>query len=694
MNRKELKQIMDNPDRKYAIYPIIHPRVCDLELADKVNECGFAGVVGNIRYARGFQDDETCWKNAEAGFRKYKDLGMHTWIYDEEGYPSGSAGGYLCEEYPEFIAKGLYCYQSWRPIPAVGPYRASIPDGELWKAVILSADGKEIIDITDKCNENNVLYFDMPPGGWWLIILMKRRLYDGVHNSESYASPRDYINLTDRAAVEKFLEITHENYKKCLSDEFGKSIVATFTDEPSLVSWYDKSGTHPLLTWQEDFPEKFYARYGYDIIEAIVAVLKDCKENCTKLRCDYWEFIADETANNFFKPIQAWCHENSLKSSGHLLGEEQLSFHVLAYGSFYRSMKYLDWPGIDQLHAQPELLIDERNIPFARFVASFADINGENEVFTEFSDHSIRMLKSTAAKEYYYGSVNWHLAMGINNFTSYFSFNGFTKEEVIALNKYTSRMNQLMHKGLRDSDTAVLYPECDMWATMLVKAEGIWNAGGDSFKKVHNNFARISWELLYRMVDFDCVDDELLLSGAIENGALCYKSRRYKNLILPSAFVLRDKTAKRIIELANKGIGVFVLGDVSRISRETGKDSPYKDEFARLISAGKICADDDVAALLDNFDGGLLRTENRHTSLMTHSRKLEDGTRIVFLTNTSLEGLTDRLTVREKCSRLYRFDAEKETVEEVEFTETEDGIRFDISIDALKAYIYILEKMD
>lgn len=692
MNEKELKQIMDNPDRRYALYPIIHQRICDTSLADEKYEQGFAGVVGNIAYKRGFDTDEKCWSDAEAGFKKYKDLGLNTWIYDEEGYPSGSAGGYLCEDNPEFIAKGLYCYQSWRPLPAAGEYRSSLPDGELWRAVLASSDGKEIIDITHTKNEHNVLYFDIPKGGWWLIILMKRRLYDGVHNSESYASPRDYINLTDRKATEKFIEMTHENYKKHLNSEFGKSIVATFTDEPSLVSWYNSSGTHPLLTWQEDFPEKFMLRYGYDILEAIVAVLKDGRENGARLRCDYWEFIANETSNNFFKPIQDWCHKNNLKSSGHLLGEEQLSFHILAYGSFYRSMKFLDWPGIDQLHAEPELLIDERNIPFARFVASFADISGENEVFTEFSDHSIRMNEQKAPKDYYYGSVNWHLAMGINNFTSYFSFNGFTNEDILMLNKYTSRMNQLMHKGFRDSDTAVLYPECDMWAAMLVRAEGAWSAGGESFRKVHNNFSRLTWELLYRNVDWDCIDDELLIKSEIKNGALYYKNRKYKNLVLPSVTVIRDKAAEKIIKLANSGIGVYILGAPCEISRETGKESDYKKEITRLIDEGKIYASEDIFRLLENFTGGKLCTKNRHTSLMTHCRITEDGTRIVFLTNTSMEALKETLTVREKCRKLYLFDAESGKVSLKDFTENAEGVSFEISIEPLKAYIYILEK--
>lgn len=689
--KKELEKIAEAPERRYGIYKIIHDKVSDGKLAEELYDTGFAGAVGNIRYGEGFFEDEKCWKNAEDGFRKFKELGMHTWIYDEEGYPSGSAGGYLLEEHPEFIAKGLYCYQSWRPIPAVGPYRAGLPDGELWRAVLLSSDGSEIIDITDSKNKNDVLYFDMPPGGWWLIIFMKRRLFDGTHNSESYASPRDYINLTDSAATDKFIEMTHENYKKHLSDEFGKSIIATFTDEPSLVSWYDKNGTHPLLTWQEDFPEKFYARYGYDILEAMVAVLKECKKDCLKMRCDYWDFIADLTADGFFKKIGEWCHENNLKSSGHLLGEEQLSFHVLAYGSFYRSMRYLDWPGIDQLHATPELLIDERNIPFARFVASFADISGENEVFTEFSDHSLRMIKSKAPKEYYYGSVNWHLAMGINNFTSYFSFDGFSDDALRAFNLYTARMNELMHKGTRASDTAVLYPECDMWATMTVKAECVWQAGGEEFHRVHEKFAKVSWELLYRLVDFDYIDSRILREAKIEKGRLCYNGRSYKNIVLPSFCVAEDECAEKIIASAEAGVNVLALSDVCELSRETGKKSPYNETFRRLAAEGKIVTADDPKELSDKLDGGMIKSGKPHKTLMSHTRIWGDA-KIVLLANTSEEAIADKITISEPCSKIYRFDAKNAAVEEIEFERNCGGATFELNLAPHEAYIYITEK--
>lgn len=692
MDKKELKRIMDSPNRKYALYPIVHERICDTALAERNYKLGFGGAVGNIKYEHGFQDSEKCWKTAENGFRKYKELGMYTWIYDEDGYPSGSAGGYLAEDYPQFTATGLYCYIFPRILKGPMAYRSSIPDGVLHCAVLLSADGKNTVDITGKLNENNVLYFDLPEGEWKLNIFMKRHLYDGSHNSLSYASPRDYINLTDGDAVDKFIEYTHENYKKYLSDEFGKSIVATFTDEPSLVSAFTGGGICPLLTWQEDFPQKFLERFGYNINDATLAVLNDRKANRTKLRCDYWDFIADAVTTNYFKKIQDWCHRNNLKSSGHLLSEESLSSHILYYGSFLRSLRYFDWPGADRLDIQPERLTDTEKIPSARLVASFADINGENEAFTEVSDHAFASNNLTAPKEWYYNSVNQLAAMGINNFTSYFSFRGFSDEEIIKFNEYTSRINEIMHRGVRACDTAVLYPECDAWAAMTVKAEHAWFAGGENMRIIHENFAKTSWELLFGLVDFDYIDNKILQEAAIKDEELRIIERHYKNIVLPSFYVAENESAKKIIELAESGITIYLISDGCILSRETGEESPFKNKFAELVSRGKIISENSPEKLAKKFRGGMVKSELSAKTLLSHFRLCDDGTGIIFLTNTSETPVSDKLTVTEKYSEIYRFDALNGTVETIIPAHSDPNTSFDINLGAYRALIYILKK--
>jgi len=641
-----------NPDRRYAIYQIIHDYIAHAD-ADYYDRSGFAGVVGNVAYtvpsptdgtAKGFPDDEDAWQKTADGFRSFAKRGMHTWIYDEKGYPSGTGGGYVTEQHPEYIAKGLYCYDYWRVIYGPSVYRADVPGDQLWKALLLPTDGGDAIDVTEYLNENNVLYVPVPKGSYHLFMMSKRRLFDGTHATESFSEPRNYISLSDMDATKAFIESTHEHYRKVLGDEFGKSVLATFTDEPSLISWNIRHGVFPILPWHEKYPDEFQARYGYDFSLACVAVVLRMGNDQTKRRCDFWEYIADTVANGFFATIQDWCHQNNLKSSGHMLEEERLQAHVFNYGSFYRSMKHMDWPGIDQLETVPEYLMGEHQIPIARFIASFADINGEHETFTEFSDHCVRMRGEIAPIDYYYQSVNWHHAMGINNFTSYYTWQNITDEEKRCLNRYTARAGYLLRQGKRDSKAAILYPEAAMWDSYQPSTDKRAVDDSERMMSVQSSFEKASWELLHRQVDFDYIDVDILVHAEIKNGKLTYRDREYEAVILPCARVLEDAAVQKLIAIAKSGIAIFCCKELPQISRESGAATEYTAMLRQMYNAEEnvYLAEEIEAfgALLDAHFPAKSRsviTKDNNPMILSHVRVTERGEKIIFIANMGKE---------------------------------------------------------
>ena len=54
----DLRSGFKNPDRRYGVYQIIHGGAADPSRAAHFDECGFAGIVGNIPYSREFPDNE------------------------------------------------------------------------------------------------------------------------------------------------------------------------------------------------------------------------------------------------------------------------------------------------------------------------------------------------------------------------------------------------------------------------------------------------------------------------------------------------------------------------------------------------------------------------------------------------------------------------------------------------------------
>lgn len=686
-----------NPDRKYAIYPIIHGKTADCEeLVEKHNRLGFAGMVGNIAYNWQFPNDEKSWKDTEKGFRSYINKGMYTWIYDEKGYPSGTAGGYVTEKYPEYIAKGLYCFDYWRVINGPCQYRSDVPGDKLWKSVLVPVDGGEPIDVTSSLNGNNVLYLDVPEGKFWLFSMSIRRLFDGTHCTENYYEPRNYISLSDKKATQAFIECTHENYKKCLSDEFGKGIRAMFTDEPSLVSWNGRTAVFPILPWLDSYPKEFEKKYGYELYKACVAVVLNKGPEIIKRRCDFWEFIADSVAEGYFGTLQKWCHKNNLKSSGHMLREEVLQFHIPNYGSFLRSLKKLDWPGLDLLHTEIGGLMRSDIIPQGRLAASVADINGEKEAFTEFSDYYVRARDAIAPIGMYYDSVNWHFAQGVNNFTSYYSWLNISDEDIIALNEYTARLGYMLRQGKRESKIAIFYPEASMWASYTPNIrEG---AVDDSpvVDELDRIFAQSSWEVLHRQAEFDYVDLDLILTGEIKNGKLCYNDREYSVVVFPCTRVLENSVMEKCKRLADAGIEIIFTGAAPEKCRETGEVSLEVEEISRYIAAGKI-----LSVSIEGF-GKLIETNlcekykmialSEYTpNILSHVRITEQGERVIFLANMTGKVFKTTLTVFGNYSKVFIADTENGNFNDREANIFDNKAMVELEIKANRGILLMLK---
>jgi hypothetical protein len=664
----DYKKNFKNPPRRYAVYPILHGDILSKN-PDELFDAGFAGAVGNIPFQRPdcadgngeypFINDNAVWQKTEDAFRAYIQKGMTTWIYDEKGYPSGSAGGAVIDAHPEFKAQGLYCYEYWMTLSGPTRFRADVQGDNLYKAYLIPLDGREAIDVTDSQTAALTLLIDVPTGEYRLLMLSSRRLFDGTHAAESYSEPRDYISLSDKAATKAFIEVTHELYKARLKDEFGKGVPAFFTDEPSLVSWSTRPGLYPILPWLHTYPAEFEAKYGYPFGLAAVAVLTRKGPQYVKRRCDFWEYIADTVSENFFGTIQDWCRQNGLKSSGHMLGEETLQSHVYAYGSFYRCAKRFDWPGIDKIYTNPLTLMRRDLIPTARLVASVSDISGENEAFTEFSDIIDRSDGYQIGMPWIYGSANWHFAQGVNNFTSYYDFSPFSADELRGLNGYVARVGLLLRQGVRDSRVAFLYPEASAWAAYTPSIDAWAIDSSEETKRLDAAFAKGAWELLDRQIDFDFVDEKLIAAAKIKDGKLCYKNRAYESIVFPASRVLSEATVDKICKMADAGLGLVFIGDLPEVSRETGIEDAFYKKLSPYIGSKNFCVVRDgkdwhlpaasrvplprtirvrpknVRAVLSGAagEGGYSDGEVVSPNIMSHTRLLADGGRIVFLCN-------------------------------------------------------------
>jgi hypothetical protein len=111
-----------------------------------------------------------------------------------------------------------------------------------------------------------------------------------------------------------FIEATHEKYKACVGESFGTTIPGIFTDEPSFGLFSDKS-----LPYSPFMAEVFQKEKGYSLKDAAKMVLVNKDE---KARLDYFDIRTKLIRESFLLPIQKWCHENNLISTGHFNGDD------------------------------------------------------------------------------------------------------------------------------------------------------------------------------------------------------------------------------------------------------------------------------------------------------------------------------------------------------------------------------------
>jgi hypothetical protein len=217
-----------------------------------LQDAGLGGLVANVSL-QSYLRDEKAWDVFKRGVKIAHDAGLRVWIYDEEGYPSGAAGGRVLEQYPEGEARGLI--------------RTKDTAGHVHYEVIT--------------------------------------LYEATHATENFYRKRPYINILDPESVKTFIAVTHDQYARVL-EPIGKYIEAFFTDEPSLISAYiPKERTYPLtLPWHSRLPEIFRTRTGYDLLPNREHLFVDVDESDRKIRCDFYEMIADLCAETYFGQIQ------------------------------------------------------------------------------------------------------------------------------------------------------------------------------------------------------------------------------------------------------------------------------------------------------------------------------------------------------------------------------------------------------
>ena len=471
-------------------------------------------------------------------FEKAKSLRMNCWIYDEGGWPSGSACGKVMKDHPEFGRETL----EWREL--------AFTKGEVYEKsdsdVLAGFVNNEIID------DGHIFLNDSVVTEYFT----------------EKATDSSYPDLLNKEATEYFIETTHKKYKLC------DNVTAVFTDEPKA----------PAGAFNKELKEKYQSLYGESILPylPLLAEKADVTQENVHILHRWYDLCSRAFCENFLRTCKKWTNENGLKFTGHMDKDHEPMGCMNGGNNFnlMRSLRCLDIPGVDVIWRQlyPENLVANKddmngyNGFFPRYASSAAVQNG-----TKFAMSEIFGVAGAAITyDIMRFTVGYLAVRGINIF-NLFNFPLGRKGQLLAqelpvftdsqpyyrflsqFNSYMERLSYVSSLGNRVCETALYYPVSDF--------QGIMNA-----EKISKEFDTLGRALEDKMIDFDIADDDVFQEAEIRNGCLCIGNAKYKNVIIPKDAFIPDATQKALDSFAECGGKVFYdIENLNPVIKTNGK---------------------------------------------------------------------------------------------------------------------------
>jgi hypothetical protein len=566
LNIAQLKSLFRSPPNDRRILKIIHIFPKDVARNEGVlkdlRARGFGGVVCNVHFDEYLRSEEN-WKSFIHAVRLAKQMGMTLWLYDEKGYPSGGAGGLVLDGHPEWEARGVACVSTTTEGSSV---EMRLPNGKIVSVSAFPVEGGRIDlrrgnDLRNLVAEGAVKW--QPPEGQWIAMaFVEQTLYEGTHAQWNLFEKRPYPNILMKEPLARFIELTHAEYARRFSD-LDRTFDAIFTDEPSLMSVFLRPQPHPVVPWSPDLPARFREQTGRDLIPLLPALFADAGPESQRARCEFWRVVGEMVSDAYFGQIQNWCRAHGIASTGHLLWEEDLAYHVGFYGNFYRCVERLDIPGIDCLTSKPA------TVPFhiAKLISSIAHLHGCSKTMTETSDHiqhyrppgDTRPREPVSAAEIR-GTCNLLYVCGINTTTSYYSWEGLTVEEQRAVNQYVGRLGVMLTGGTHVCDVAVLYPTESLWAHFVPAPSGATNS--PELAAIDRTYREVSSVLFRSQLDYVYLDSSALRLAKLSGNRLDVADERYRVLVLPRVDTLPLDVYQKVAEFWRGGGIVIAVGSL------------------------------------------------------------------------------------------------------------------------------------
>ncbi len=603
---------------------------------------------------------------------------MEAWLYDEDKWPSGTAGGRVTEN-PAYRAKALTI--------------------ELTDTPSLDAD---VVRVFLLKREGTALYAAEPLSGEALQAGREYAVFrlETAPTCEWFHNQAAADNLNPDC-VRTFITHTYETYKTVVGDQFGKAVPGIFTDEPNIADSNNTYAGRGWIPWSEGMEAYFFSLFGYSFLDALPWMFFE-GELSFQTRHDFWYAISRRFTTAYTAQIGAWCQRNGLAFTGHFLFESDWGWGTRSGGAVMPHYRYQDVPGIDMLcnNIHETLTVKQ--------CTSVANQLGKETVLSEM--YAATGWEFTYEDQKQIG--DWQYVLGINRRSQHlalsslrgcrkrdyppsFHYNNCTFRYNSVAEDYFARIAAVTRPGKAVRELLVLHPQSTIWGQLGAEVEdrGLFEdkaaAAANRQADYFNAFCEQLLELHY---DFDLGDEQIMAELAYaDEGKMAVGQCRYPVILLYACETLLSRTVTLLSDFLEQG-GRLIAVD----SFPTRIDGRCSDELLSLKNHlnTRLITKEQLGTVLE-------QSLSRRVDIRSQSGcsiediwyllKENDGCMSLFCSNNSKTAAHTAMVSLAACGKVTELDPLTGIKQEITVEQTTDGIRFIAHFPENGSRLYLID---
>ena len=565
---------------------------------------------------------------------KGKQLGMNVWIYDENSYPSGFAGGHVPAQMPESYNQGQGLQLSKFEL---------LPDNAEDYFICMKEEDGKFTDITA-----NVRAEAGKKGNYYL--------FSNTYREKTpWHAGFSYVDLLARGVTQKFIDVTMTGYERVAGNEFGESMPGWYTDEP------DTRPPNNSVRWTPDLFDVFQMKWGYDLKNELPSLFEETGD-WKRIRHNYFQTLLQMFIDRWAKPCFEYCQAKNLLFTGHYW---EHSWPSLFYGIDNMAMSaWQQMPGIDMLYN----VFDEKP-PLGQF--------GNVRAVKELSSVANQMGYRRTLSETYGGGGwevtfrdfkrlgDWQYVLGVNfmcQHGAHMSMSGARKYDYPPvftdhspwwqyfkpLNMHYARLSIALSVGKQLNDILVIEPTSSVWMyysyihtnnnwpLFLVKNPSNiakkWQEIGDAFQELVIALEKAQME--YDLGSENIIKDH----GRVEKKKFTVNKRAYSKVVIPPLMENLDApTWKLLQKFIDNGGTVLAFSTPNYVD---GKPDPEMATYFAGKPNVKIIDGLTAEVIREDFASADISFANMQGGYPFHHRRVMADGQVLFLVNSSLDEAT------------------------------------------------------